>query len=254
MTKLKVGLITAVVAAGVATPLVIQRQTQIKLREENLALRQQAEQLAAENERLTNVGGQAESSQGFAKDQFSELLKLRGEVGLLRKRTNELEKLRAENRRLQAALADSGRNAPQPENDPAAEQAKQVGIAKLNYTRRWLLAFVLYAEKNQDQFPASFEQALPFLSEEAKTEPDTSKNGLTPDRYEIVYQGALRNIANPSSAIVLREKEAWQRFNGNGWARAYGFADGHSEIHFSQDGNFEPWEKQHMALPAPANE
>ena len=58
MTKLKVAVITTVVAAGVAIPWVLQHQTQTKLAEANDALRQQkqqSEQLAAENARLTRL-------------------------------------------------------------------------------------------------------------------------------------------------------------------------------------------------------
>jgi hypothetical protein len=51
---------------------------------------------------------------------------------------------------------------------------------------------------------------------------------------------------------VLREKEAWTDYRGR-WNRAYGFADGHSEIHFSQDGNFEAWENKHL-MPPPSGQ
>jgi RNA polymerase sigma factor (sigma-70 family) len=52
MTKLKLGL-SALVIAGATTTLVVQHQTQIKLREENQSLRQQISQLTTENERLS---------------------------------------------------------------------------------------------------------------------------------------------------------------------------------------------------------
>ena len=50
-----------------------------------------------------------------------------------------------------------------------------------------------------------------------------------------------------------REKEAWQTSDG-GWARAYSFADGHSEIHKAVDGNFQPWEQQHLITPLPGSD
>src|SRR5262249_1486828 len=62
MSKLKIGLVGAVVVAGVATPLVIQNHSQAKLRAQNQELRQQNAQLseqmtplAAENVRLSNL-------------------------------------------------------------------------------------------------------------------------------------------------------------------------------------------------------
>jgi prepilin-type processing-associated H-X9-DG protein len=48
--------------------------------------------------------------------------------------------------------------------------------------------------------------------------------------------------------IVVREKDAWQAADG-GWLRAYAFADGHAEIHKAADGNFQPWEAQHIIAP-----
>ena len=52
MTKLKLGL-GALVIAGATTALVVQHQTQIKLREENQSLRQQMVKLQTENERFS---------------------------------------------------------------------------------------------------------------------------------------------------------------------------------------------------------
>jgi RNA polymerase sigma factor (sigma-70 family) len=49
MTKLQAGIIGAVVVAGVLTPLVIQHQAQVRLREENESLRQQIAQLKIDN-------------------------------------------------------------------------------------------------------------------------------------------------------------------------------------------------------------
>jgi prepilin-type processing-associated H-X9-DG protein len=34
-----------------------------------------------------------------------------------------------------------------------------------------------------------------------------------------------------------------------GWNRTYGFADGHTEIHKAEDGNFGPWEEQRIQKP-----
>ena len=261
MTKLKLGVISAVVAAGVATPVVMQYRSQARLRDENQSLRQQVDQLTqlqSENERLSNLVAQANNDR-LSKDQLSELMKLRGEVGLLRRQTNELGKLKEENRRLQTSLAGSKQNAQPETTYTPEEEQKQAAIAKMTYAKNWLLAFYLYAEKNQGQFPKNFEQALPFLPDEAKIEhslgpgeflPNTPKYGLIPDKYEIVYNGSRDALTNPGSILVLREKQAWESVNG-GWARTYGFADGHTEVHKADDGNFDPWEKQHMFSPAP---
>jgi RNA polymerase sigma factor (sigma-70 family) len=65
MTKLKAGIIGAVIVASVLTPLVIQHQAQVKLREENQSLRQQVDRLAqltAGNERLSHLLARSRSS------------------------------------------------------------------------------------------------------------------------------------------------------------------------------------------------
>jgi RNA polymerase sigma factor (sigma-70 family) len=91
MSKLKIALVGALVVAGVATPLVIQNQSQTKLRAENEQLRQQnsqlAEQLApltTENDRLSNLMAHATENQMAQQSQSNELLRLRGEVARLR--------------------------------------------------------------------------------------------------------------------------------------------------------------------------
>jgi hypothetical protein len=48
--------------------------------------------------------------------------------------------------------------------------------------------------------------------------------------------------------IVIREQQPFS-FNGR-WAKTYGFADGHSEVHSEPSGNFDAWEAQHM-IPTP---
>ena len=87
MTKLKIGIIAVIVAAGLTIPLVMHHQTQNKLRESNEALRKQEEQnarLAAENQQLSNRVAVAGTAKPATTDPSREVLKLRGEVGRLK--------------------------------------------------------------------------------------------------------------------------------------------------------------------------
>jgi RNA polymerase sigma factor (sigma-70 family) len=88
MTKLKIGAISAIVIAVAVTPLVIQQQSLAKLRREN---RQLAERQPG---RASQPMPTANSS--LPDDQYRELLRLRGEVALLRKDSQELARLRKE--------------------------------------------------------------------------------------------------------------------------------------------------------------
>ena len=122
MTKLKIGLASAIVVAGVAAPLALQQQSQVRLREENSSLRLQLGRIEQENQRLSNLNVQAKGGQPLSEDQFLELMRLRGEVGLLRNQKNELERLRGENLRLRTPRV----NAPAGQTGPAAELTGEV--------------------------------------------------------------------------------------------------------------------------------
>jgi prepilin-type processing-associated H-X9-DG protein len=221
-----------------AVLLYLQRQAQEKLRAEDESLRQQIAQLKADNENLSNAAAQAKSSQSLPDEQFTELLKLRGEVGVLRRQTNELGKLRQENQQLQAA---QGKAESQQSNADAQEQQRQAIMQRVSYAKQGVLAFIMFADDNQQQFPTNFAQASPYLMnnmEQIET------------NFDMVYQGSTTNIANPSGAIVFKEKQAWQMLDGK-WLKTYGFADGHVETHTEANENFDHWESQHTALPPP---
>ena len=94
MTKLKIA-IAAVVAAGVATPILIEQQTTKALRQENqTAQNQRLVKLDTENQNLSNLLARVQQAQALSEGQLHELLRLRGEVGLLRKDSQELAKMR----------------------------------------------------------------------------------------------------------------------------------------------------------------
>jgi RNA polymerase sigma factor (sigma-70 family) len=98
LTKLKVGVLSALLLAGVATPLVIQYQSENKLREQLASFRQQADaaaQLKLENERLSNLLAQAGDAQARSNGQSRELQRLRRDAAKLREEKHKLEVSRA---------------------------------------------------------------------------------------------------------------------------------------------------------------
>jgi RNA polymerase sigma factor (sigma-70 family) len=237
LTKLKLGL-SVLVVAGATTALVVQHQAQEKLRTENESLHRQIAQLKTDNGSLSNRLAAVGNSHSLSDDQLNELLKLRSEVGMLRQRTNELGKR-------QASLANATQKPQQPAFDETAERQKASAEFKMNNAKQFVLGMLLYANDNQEQFPANFDAVAPYF--------DPNPSGLARSNlnsFEIVYQGSPTNITSPSSIIVVREKQAWQTSTGK-WVKTYGFADGHSEIHTEPDGNFDAWEQQHMVSPSP---
>jgi hypothetical protein len=174
-------------------------------------------------------------------EQFLELMRLRGEVSLLRKQLAEMTKKRKAEEKLAVQNPNPNPATPEPES-AAMEEEKRQAILKMNNTKNWLLAFMLFADKNNNKLPADFTQAIAFVPEETRAELTQAAA-----QFDIVYHGALSEITNPppSQTILLREKQAWQSVNGN-WAKTYGFADGHSEVHISPDGSFENWESERL--------
>lgn len=241
LTKLKVGIASVVVAAGVATPLFLQHRALDKLRDQNQSLQVQVDQLAqlaTENERLSNALAQTRST--LNDDQRRELLRLRGEVGSLRRQTNDLARIQEENRRLRIARPANA----SPSEDEEAEQWKQVAIAKMNDAKTIVLGMLMHAEDHPTTAITNLGQVTKFVRK-----PESALVGT--NQFEFVYGGNFRALTNPSATIVIREREAWQHPNGK-WFKAYGFADGHSEVHAEPDGNFETWEKPRLPVPPPS--
>jgi len=88
-TKLKLALSALVVVGGI-TMFMIQKQALEKLRADNDSLTQQLTQLQADNEGLSNQLATAGNSKSLSDEQFTELLRLRGEVTLLRQQQKVL--------------------------------------------------------------------------------------------------------------------------------------------------------------------
>ena len=107
---------------------------------------------------------------------------------------------------------------------------------------------MLYAGAHEGRMPKDLAEAQSYLPVELNNQYDSAQ-------FEIVYHGALTEIQNPNMIIVMREKEPTQALGPPSqvtWARAYGFADGHAEIHSAptQDG-FANWEKERMVPAVP---
>jgi len=242
-TKAKTAVVTAVVAASVVVPLLVQYQAQARLSDGDETLRGQAAQLAAqktENDRLSNLA----ANSSLSKEQIADLQKLRAEVGPLRQQAHEVAQLQQENRQLRAKTGQDKPKTPL--------QIKEEALAKLNYGKNWVIGSYQYAAKHDGQFPTKFEDAAAFMPDQVK-----KQSAVTPDQFEIVFQGSLSSLKNPQDIIVLREKEAQSAGESSHppgqWMKVYTFADGHSELHHEPSNNFDDYEKAHM-ISSPANQ
>lgn len=235
MKRLRLCLLAALLIAA-AVFLWIQHQSQEKLRAEINSLTDENNQLKAGTENLSNLLAQANSSQGAGKEQLSELLKLRSEVSMLRGQTGQLANLRAENARLKAAPALVAASAPVD-----TDEIRQAALMKMSNAKQGVLAFIMFASDNQNVYPTNFSQAGNYANAGFLSGLETN--------FDMLYQGSAGGITNPAGTIVLREKQAWQNADGR-WSKVYGFADGHSEVHTSPNGNFDDWENQRIQTPA----
>ncbi len=91
MTKLKASIISAGVLVGLLTPLVLQHEAGVRLREENRSLREQLARIATDNQALSNRVVFAPRAPSPNNERLRELLRLRGQVGVLRRQLREIE-------------------------------------------------------------------------------------------------------------------------------------------------------------------
>lgn len=224
MTKLQTG-VAALVIAGLVGTVAVQRNENRRLRDELVKIGTELPVVEAAPATLPPTNTTAD-----------EVLRLRGEVAKLLRERNELSA------QIKRAPATRPAVPTTMSEDDRREAMKQQGIAKMQYTGRWGIAFFMYMDKHNGQMPATFEEATPFL-------PDgPNEHGFAPDQFEIMYQGRLADLANPAAAFVVRERDPFVNFQGTGMSRTYLFADGHSEIVRGDNGDFTDWEQRHMPV------
>ena len=239
MTTLQKTIVGTVLAAAIGTGIYEARQAS-RLRTGNQNLASQQQTLTDERDKaLAAAKGQDSEFQRLQKDK-NELLRLRGEVGLLRRQTNELARLREDNRQLQALLAKSNQAAQQAVADPEDAPERRAAYAKMSDAKLLVLGLLMHADDNQDRLPANLNQITNYLGK--------AEQALTgTNQFELVAQGSLKSFTNPAETIVVRGQDVWI-WNGHR-QKTYGFADGHSEIKREPPGGFDAWEQQHMIPP-----
>lgn len=239
MASSPVKIVIAVIAVGmVGGVLIHQHNTTERLQSEKAALEQRVAELTslADSYRLAAEKNSEALAQGAR--QSAEVLRLRGEVSQLRRQTVPKP----------AAKAASAKP-PEPVEQPTSEEeARAFGLRRMNESKTLLLGLILYASEHDDQFPATLDAAAEHLkSSGTATGMDETLKNLNLNDFEMIHQGSLTNLANPAMGIVLREREAWRTPEGK-WARAYGFGDGHSELHLSDTPDDADWEAAHTVV------
>jgi RNA polymerase sigma factor (sigma-70 family) len=127
-TKLKTAIAAGLILAGTGMPLILQQHSLRQARAEKRVLaeaNQNLLHLSEDNQSLSNLLSKAQSSEAVSRSQLRELMRLRAEVGALRKDSQELAALRAKGKTVNTD--------PQPVADAKtvlpAEQWANVGMA-----------------------------------------------------------------------------------------------------------------------------
>ena len=239
-TKLKLGISTLVVA-GATTAFVMQHQAQEKLHADNTALTQQLAQLQTDNQNLSNrqLANVADSKKSPTdSNKNNELLKLRGEVGVLQRQADEAnQKAQTAAQKLAAVLS-------------AKAQFTAHETATMNDMKQLGLAMRLFANDNGGQFPTNIDEQL------KNSLPRSLPNWGNFYGFDFVNAGVVKlNLQDQtffehSNTVQLRERLARQAPDGT-WNRVYGFVDGSVQTAASYDGNFDAWEKANTYSPPP---
>jgi hypothetical protein len=118
--------------------------------------------------------------------------------------------------------------------DGSASSFKEESIRRMNESKQWALAFMMFANDHRNQLPKSFD--------EVKKSKYVRGTSLSDSNLDVVSSGNLKNFKDPASTILLREKTSRKYLDGK-FFRGYTFADGHAEMISSPDDNFESVEK-----------
>jgi len=158
MTKRKMAILGFLLVAGAVALLFVRNNARTRLQEKEEALLRQAEriaQLESENARLSNLVVRATNTVTPANDFSGELLRLRGEVGVLRQQTNELGVLRQNNVSLSQAVTEAQTNQLPAEDQLIVRQTHAVDAMTT-----LLQAIKKYGLSHNGQYPASLDQII----------------------------------------------------------------------------------------------
>lgn len=225
MTQTKAIMAGALLVTGLAGVAVWQHQDLKRLEQEGAVLKKQAAELSDKLEQLKHPPTVTMSAQVLTDAERLELLRLRGEMGLMRDQL-------ANSKRRQEDLKDSYKLVVSALDK---ETVAKIEREHLNQTmmnaKQWLVAFQMYATENKDRFPTAFEQTKDFMGDGKGQE--ILKKVI--EQFEFFPIPDLKD-SSPTDLVILRGNPI--QLSSGSWMKVYGFADGHVEALDSVNGDF----------------
>jgi hypothetical protein len=242
---LLIGMAWAVALACIALPLVVRTHFQAELQHNRETLRAQAEQLQVFQSKTKVPGTDTNSVDALATEELSELLRLRGQIALLREQTNLVEKMRRENAQLKA----------RPESHPQTSKSESQVAEELSADTISCMETIL------KELPSASARFAAYNERKAPSHFDDLRDYLTRDGHRLTgvytFEFVRGEGPQPGDALILRETTP--RRKEDNMLRVYGFADGRAvEMSFPDpEGKGKEqirWERAQLGLPPPTFE
>jgi len=201
---------------------------------ESDSLRQQLEQSRRETAKVPAPSTDARN--GLAQSQFSELLRLRGEVTQLRQQTNDIAKLREENEKLRARASVSANAVEETNAAPGAEIHERDSWVFAGYNSPentvqsliWAFsqtnkeAFLACIDSNSDDYASmlndtNFDQKMSEQAAELKSFRFGAPTRMFGNFSEVsVYVDNGENPSGKPTELLLKKNgDSWQLVGGN---------------------------------------
>src|ERR1043166_6781310 len=232
MKKLQASAGAAALIIAATALLLWQHARDKRLETENAALRDAAEQLRRENQRLAEA---SKTSNALSEADLRDLMRLRAQATNAPEIELENARLKAERDRLAEQLSLISSGGIQPQRTPE----QQLLAVKLSFAKIWGMALIMYSDDNDGRLPTNLTDAVSYIDTNS-----LQPRGVPFDQFQLAYNGSLRGVENPGQMILMKEKQPGRLADGR-WGKVYLFCDGHSELQTTRDGNFDAWEREH---------
>jgi hypothetical protein len=237
------GMVWTLALACLVMPFAIRTYFEAKLRQNKESLRAQVERLQSlRNGRVGSAVG-SKSADALSREEVSELLRLRAQIGLLRKQTNLAEKFGEENEQRKSRSEDQT-GTLKSESQLAEELSADTVGCMMTILEALPSALDRFAAEHDGKVASDFVELRNYLS----------RNG---HRLTGSYTFEFVREEGPKLGDALILREISPRSKDGKKVRVYGFADGKAiEMSFSDEEQGGPdqirWEHAQLGLPPSA--